>query len=148
MNGLQTNEKQKGAFKEWIWYLLSPEFIRFVFVACLNTAFGYGLFAFFIWIGLHYTLATLLGTIIGVLFNFKTYGLIVFKNKNNKLIFRFIVVYVLLYICNIGGIALLKYFGCSSYLAGLIVAAPVGLLGYLLNKKFVYDVKCRKKIGN
>lgn len=117
----------------------SAEFIRFVLVAGLNTAFGYGVYALFIWLGIHFSLATLLSTIAGVLFNFKTYGIIVFRNKSNRLIFRFILVYVILYLCNVGAIAILKYFGLSSYMAGLILLIPIGLLGYFLNKKFVYQ---------
>ena len=46
--------------------------------------------------------------------------------------------YVFLYLCNIGGLALLKWLGLSSYVAGLIMLVPVGLLGYILNKIFVY----------
>lgn len=140
MEDMQPESKPKKSVREWIRYLFSAKFIRFVLVAGLNTAFGYGLFAFFIWIGLHYTLATLLSTILSVLFNFKTYGILVFKNKNNKLIIRFVLVYCFLYLCNIGGIALLKWFGLSSYMAGLVLLVPVGLLGYFLNKKFVYEV--------
>ena len=144
MNGNQIEPEPKRSVREWIRYLFSAEFIRFVLVAILNTAFGYGLFAFFIWIGLHYTLATLLSTVIGVLFNFKTYGILVFKNKSNRLIIRFVAVYIVLYLCNIGGIAVLKWFGFSSYIAGLIMIVPVGVLGYFLNKKFVYEVKSRR----
>lgn len=146
MNNQPVNESQavpepKRSVWEWIRYLFSAEFIRFVLVAILNTAFGYGLFAFFIWIGLHYTLATLLSTIIGILFNFKTYGILVFKNKSNRLIIRFVAVYIVLYLCNVGGIAVLKWIGFSSYIAGLIMIVPAGVLGYILNKKFVYEVK-------
>lgn len=145
MNGTQIEPEPKRSVREWIRYLFSAEFIRFVLVAILNTAFGYGIFAFLLWIGLHYTLALLLGTIIAILFNFKTYGVLVFRNGNNRLIVRFVLVYVFLYLCNVGGIALLKWCGLSSYLAGLIMLVPVGLLGYLLNKKFVYEVKGEKK---
>ena len=140
----QVENKPKKTLREWLKYLFSAKFIRFVLVSFLNTAFGYGIFAFFIWIGMHYTLALLVGTIIAVLFNFKTYGVLVFKNGNNKLIIRFVLVYCFLYLCNIGGIALLKWFGLSSYMAGLVLLVPVGLLGYFLNKKFVYEVKKRE----
>lgn len=144
MDGRKVENKPKRTVREWVGYLLSPEFIRFVLVAGLNTAFGYGIFAFFIWIGLHYTLATLLSTILAILFNFKTYGVIVFRNKDNKLIFRFVLVYFVMYLCNIGGIALLKCFGLSAYMAGLVLLVPVGLLGYVMNKRFVYGVKGKK----
>ena len=65
-------------------------FVKFVLVGILNTAFGYLVFALLLFLGLHYTLAVILSTIAGVLFNFKTTGTLVFKNHNNKLIFKFV----------------------------------------------------------
>ena len=67
-------------------YFLSRMFIRFLLVGALNTAFGLGLYCFFVYIGLSYKIAVLLSTVLGVLFNFKTIGSLVFKNKNNHLI--------------------------------------------------------------
>ena len=118
---------------------ITPEFIRFVLVAILNTLFGYGVYSLLVFVGLHYSVATLGSTILGVLFNFKTYGVLVFKNTNNSLIFRFVLVYCVVYLCNIGGISLFKAIGLSSYVAGAIMVVPVGLLGFVLNKMFVYS---------
>ena len=120
---------------------ITAEFIRFVLVAMLNTLFGYGVYTLLVYCGMHFSLATLISTILGVLFNFKTYGILVFKNSSNKLIFRFVLVYCVVYLCNIGGIALLKTLGISSYLAGAVMLVPVGLLGFILNKIFVYSQK-------
>lgn len=120
---------------------ITAEFIRFVLVAMLNTLFGYGIYTLLVYCGMHFSLATLISTILGVLFNFKTYGILVFKNSSNKLIFRFVLVYCVVYLCNIGGIALLKTLGISSYLAGAVMLVPVGLLGFILNKIFVYSQK-------
>ncbi|MBO7227894.1 MAG: GtrA family protein [Bacteroidales bacterium] len=120
---------------------ITAEFIRFVLVAILNTLFGYGVYTLLVYCGMHFSLATLISTILGVLFNFKTYGILVFKNSSNKLIFRFVLVYCVVYLCNIGGIALLKTLGMSSYLAGAVMLVPVGLLGFILNKIFVYSKK-------
>lgn len=120
---------------------ITAEFISFVLVAMLNTLFGYGVYTLLVYCGMHFSLATLISTILGVLFNFKTYGILVFKNSSNKLIFRFVLVYCVVYLCNIGGIALLKTLGMSSYLAGAVMLVPVGLLGFILNKIFVYSKK-------
>lgn len=120
---------------------ITAEFIRFVLVAMLNTLFGYGIYTLLVYCGMHFSLATLISTILGVLFNFKTYGILVFKNSSNKLIFHFVLVYCVVYLCNIGGIALLKTLGMSSYLAGAVMLVPVGLLGFILNKIFVYSQK-------
>jgi putative flippase GtrA len=120
--------------------LFDRRFIVFLFVGVLNTAFGYGLFALFIFFGLHYTLAVLFSTILGVLFNFKTIGAIVFKNGSNKLIMRFIAVYALLYLLNISGLKVLDMAGITNkYISGGILLLPLAMLSFLLNKKFVFN---------
>ena len=113
--------------------------ILFFLVAGLNTLFGYGLFAGLIFIGVPYVLATLVATVLGVLFNFKTYGTLVFKNKDNSLIFRFIGVYIITYITNISLMFLFReLWGLNDYEIGAILAIPIGLLGFVLNKKWVF----------
>ena len=57
---------------------ITNKFTKYLFVGILNTVFGYSLFALLIFINLHYTLASLLATIAGVLFNFKTMALRIF----------------------------------------------------------------------
>lgn len=101
--------------------------------------FGYGLFAFFVWLGLHYSFAVFLSTVLGVLFNFKTTGLIVFKNGNNKLLLKFIGVYILTYLTNIVLISFLKLTGLGIYLAGAIAVLPVAILSFILLKSFVFN---------
>ena len=119
---------------------LDRKLILFFLVAGLNTLFGYGLFAVLIFIGLPYVLATLLAHILGVLFNFKTYGVLVFKSKDNSRIFRFVGVYVLTYIINISLMFLFrKLWGLNDYEIGAILAIPMGLLGFVLNKRFVFN---------
>jgi putative flippase GtrA len=117
-------------------------FIKFLFVGALNTAFGYLAYALFIFLGFVYPLAVLFANVLGVLFNFKTIGGIVFKNKNNKKIFKFFGVYGFLYFLNVGGIKILKILGCQNmYVNGLILVIPLALLSFTLNKKFVFPEK-------
>ena len=75
----------------------------------VNTAFGYGVFALFILLNRHFrvcspeaelVLAPLISQICGILFNFKTTGTIVFRNRNNRLILRFFAVYSITYLLN------------------------------------------------
>ena len=94
-------------------------FVKFIFVGVLNTAFGYLAYALLLFLGLHYTLAVVLSTIAGVLFNFKTTGTIVFKNNNNKLIFKFVAVYA---ITTTLGIIILR----MAELAGIYGMKPSG----------------------
>jgi len=120
--------------------LFDRRFIVFLLVGVLNTAFGYGLFALFIFFGLHYTLAVLFSTLLGVLFNFKTIGTIVFKNGSNRLIMRFVFVYAFLYILNISGIKALDTAGITNkYISGGILLLPLAVFSFLLNKKFVFN---------
>jgi putative flippase GtrA len=121
--------------------LFKMQIVRFFLVAGVNTFFGYGVFAVLIYIGLHYSLAVLISTIIGILINFKTYGYLVFNSKKNRLIFRFIGVYAIVYLCYIGGIAIFEYYSISNYTAGMIMAIPLGFLGFILNNNFVYKPK-------
>ncbi|MFC1566314.1 GtrA family protein [bacterium] len=114
-------------------------FIRFLFVGGLNTLFGYSLFSLCIFLGLHYAIAVLIATTIGVLFNFKTIGKIVFKNHNNQLIFKFFVVYSVVYVVNVLGLKIFNIFDISNYIGGAILIMPIAILSYFLNKNFVFE---------
>jgi len=111
---------------------------RFFLISGLNTAFGYGVFALLISLGIYYSLAIFIGTFLGVLFNFKTIGILVFKNSNNLLIFKFFMVYGITYSINVGCMALLKHFGINVYFGGALLLIPVGLIAYFLNKSIVF----------
>lgn len=135
--------------KDILYRYFEPQFVRFVLVAILNTAFGWCVYAALLWfinlfhIPNPYVLASLFGYIIGILFNFTTYSRLVFKDKNKKLIFRFIMVYVICWLCNSFGIWLLEKCHINNYLAGAITAIPVGFLGYVLNSIFVFKKKAK-----
>jgi len=107
-------------------------------VGGINTLFGYGLFALLITLGVHYTIAVLIGTILGVLFNFKTTGALVFKNKNNKLLFKFFAVYSVNYVIYVGGIKLLSRCISDSRISGAIVLPVAVIVMYFLQKKYVF----------
>jgi len=127
--------------KNKIRVILKIKLIRFFIVSGINTVFGYGLFVLLIYLGLNYIFASLFATIIGILFNFKTIGLIVFRTHNNALIFRFFGVYGVTYLFNVTGLTLFKWAGVGSYAGGAILVVPIGLLGFLMNKTFVFKVK-------
>ena len=90
-------------------YHIDWKFIKFLFVGGLNTAFGYGVFALFIFLKFHFAVASFLSTVLGILFNFKTTGTIVFKNNDNHLIFRFFGAYAIVYGLNVLGLKLFKF---------------------------------------
>jgi putative flippase GtrA len=121
--------------------LFKNKLFRFFLVSGINTAFGYGLFALLIFIGLKYPLALFIGTVVGILFNFKTIGGIVFKSRNNALVFKFFGVYGITYLVNLGGLALLRSYDIDVYIGGALLLIPVGLLAFVLNKHFVFNGK-------
>lgn len=118
---------------------LPEQFVTFLFVGVLNTLVGYLLYVFFVWVGCNYIFAPLFSTILGVLFNFKTIGVIVFKSHNNRLLGKFFGVYGIVYVCNVLGLKCLDRVGITNmYIAGAILVLPLALLGFCLNKKWVF----------
>ncbi|VVE74119.1 hypothetical protein PAN31117_04851 [Pandoraea anapnoica] len=112
--------------------------IRFLCVGVINTAFGYGCFALLLWIGMHYAPALLLATIAGVLFNFKSIGILVFRSHDNRLIVRFVLSYCVVYVVNVSGVRLFMLAGIAPAVGGALLLLPMALLAYLLNKRFVF----------
>lgn len=108
-------------------------------VGFINTVFGYSIYAFFIFIGLHYSLAAFLSTVLGVLFNSQTVGRLVFYSRIGKIIFlKFVSVYALGYFLNVTLIYFLKKIGFNDYLAGAVLVLPLATLIYFINSKYVF----------
>ncbi len=118
---------------------LDIRFIKFLIVGGINTIFGYSVFALLIYLGLHFSLAALLGTIIGVAFNFNTYGRLVFESHDNSKILKFVGVYTIVYFLNVIGLWAFNQVGINYYLGGAILILPVGIVGFILNKSFVFN---------
>ncbi len=119
--------------------LIKHQFARFVLVGIINSIFGYGCFTLLLYVGLHYSIALLLATVVGVLFNFKSLGFLVFGSRNNSLIFRFISCYIAVYAVNVLGVKILLYMGVSAYLSGAILIIPMALIAFILNTRFVFS---------
>jgi putative flippase GtrA len=113
--------------------------LRFLLIGLLNTLFGYSVYAFFIIIGFHYALASLFSTILGVLFNFHTIRVYVFKNHNTQLLIRFIMVYGVVYLLNVTGLFILKAMSIGALIAGAILMLPLALGAYALHKYLVFE---------
>lgn len=120
--------------------LLEIEFVRFLAVGGINTLFGYSMFAIFTFIGFEYHRAILFSTILGVIFNYKTIGKLVFNHHHFHMIIvlKFVFAYGLSYFLNTRGVSLVLRFIDNTYIAGGIVILPVSVAIYLLNKFFVF----------
>lgn len=113
-------------------------FVPFLLVGMLNTAFGYSCYAIALWAGLHYAVAMLVSTVLGVLFNFRSTGSLVFKSHTLNRLPKFAAVYALLYVCNLVVVSLLLQLGLSAYVAGALMLLPMAILAFFLNQKFVF----------
>ncbi|MEI8327614.1 MAG: GtrA family protein [Candidatus Taylorbacteria bacterium] len=118
--------------------LWSNRFVRFIVIGVINTVFGYAIFATFLFLGFSYILAITFGTIIAILFNFKTIGVVVFKSHNNDLIIKFFAVYGITYLFNLVGLSIFNHYHISNYVAGAILVLPAAIIGFLLNRRFVF----------
>lgn len=115
------------------------QFVKFLLVGALNTAFGYGVYAALIWFGLRPFLAVALGTVLGVLFNFQSTGWLIFGNAHPGLFWRFVLVYVLNYFVNIAALSFtMSRLGLNAYVAGAVMLVPMALLTFILQRKFVF----------
>ena len=126
------------AIKQNIASLWQNTFCRFILIGILNTVFGYGVYACFVLLGVDYRISLTISTILGILFNFKTTGHIVFKNKNNRLIFRFIAVYGIVYVLNQIVLTVLVKAGINELISQAIVLPVMVVLAFGMNKKYVF----------
>jgi putative flippase GtrA len=114
------------------------QLFKYLLVGGLNTAFGYCVFAIFLFLGSHYSLAVLASTILGALFNFQSYGRLVFKNHSVSLLSRFIFIYTIIYFANILLILLFEMLVMNLYYSGALAIPFIAYLGFNLNKRYVW----------
>ena len=118
---------------------IKNQFIRFLFVGVLNTLFGYGVYCLMILIGRSYIWATLISQVLGVLFNFITTGNLVFENNDKRLLFKFILSYIITYFINIGVNKVFQvWLDCNQYVSGFGAILVSALSSFFILKLFVY----------
>lgn len=114
-------------------------FIRYILVGGLNTAFGYAVFGLLAFLGLHYSLAILFATVIGIIFNFVTYGNLVFGKSSRELIWRFVAIYGVLYLVNVAVVYIFLPLLQNVYVANAVAIGFTTVLGFYLNRRYVYE---------
>lgn len=111
--------------------------ILFLAAGLVNTAFGYGVYALCVAIGIEPALAVVLSTVAGVAFNFRTLSA-VFAAQGLARLPHFIAVYAALTPLNIGLLHLAQRAGTGPYLGGALALAVVVPLTYLAMRLFVF----------
>jgi len=120
------------------------QLLSFFAVGVVNTIVGYSFFAFFLFLDIHYTVAVFFATLIGIVFNFFSIGKVVFNNTKKSLIFRFLIVYIILYLINVIGLRISEILEFNLYISGAVLVFPLALISFYLNKNFVFKIENSK----
>ena len=116
------------------------ELWRYGQAAAVNTAFGYGLFALLVWLGVERFAAQAVATVCGVLFNYLVYSRHVFRDRRASKA-SFVLAYVGHYLMNVALLALFGAVIASVYVAGLLATLTASLLNYLLLRSIVFRAR-------
>ena len=111
--------------------------VRFLIVGGFNTLVSYLVFALIIWIGGHFTLATLVAYSVGTLLGFKLHGAFVFDHPGDGRFWRFVAFSLVLLACSMG-IQALAQPSVNAYVAGAIAASITIPVSFLWNRAFVF----------
>jgi putative flippase GtrA len=82
--------------------------------------------------------AVILGTILGLLFNFLSTGGVVFKNRAARLLPRFVAVYVVQMGLSVTALHLLERAGMHPLVAGAFILPPLAVFTYFALRHFVF----------
>lgn len=114
------------------------ELIRYYQAALVNTAFGYGLYASLVALGVNMFAAQIAAHICGTAFNYFTYSRHAFRNSRGSKI-AFVGAYGLNYLVNLALLASFALLIPSAYLAGLAATLAASVLNYFVLKNLVFQ---------
>ena len=118
--------------------LFQVTFVRFIFAGAANTLFGWAAFSIAIVAGLEAWAALIVGNVLGVGFNFLTFGGYAFHDLTLARLPRFIVAYLAIYGANLIGLNAMKPWIAETIWAQLVLTPPMALLSYVLLSQFVF----------
>jgi putative flippase GtrA len=110
----------------------------FLLVGGLNTLFGYAMFSLLLSLGAELAGATLGATVLGVLFNFKSIGRLVFRDGNGRLFPRFVAVYVVQAGINYLLLHVAARNGIAPLLAEALILPLLAVATFLAMRRFVF----------
>jgi putative flippase GtrA len=113
------------------------EIARYLVAGVVNTAFGYGLYAGLLWLGLDRYVAQAIGYVLGTGFNYLTYSRHVFTDAGPAKA-RFVASYAVNYLINLAGLKLVSHVIPNPYAAGAVTTLGVVALNYLVLRRLVF----------
>lgn len=121
--------------------MLDDQRIRFVIVGGINTVVGYGTYAIMVFLNIHYLVANICSTIIGVICSYILNKYFTFRSRNRSImeICRFVSVY--LFSFTIGNLILLvtvEWMRITLYLAGGINLVTTTIISWFGHKYFSF----------
>ena len=120
--------------------LSNHRIFRFLSVGVLNTVFGYATYAVLLFVDVPYLAALFIATVAGVIFNYFTFGRLVFYGHDGRVVFgKFVITYIIVYIINAVLLDILnRKFLFSPYLGQFFCIPLSVLLSWLLMSRWVY----------
>lgn len=106
----------------------------------MNTAFGYGLFALFVWLGLNIFVAQIVSHVLGMTFNYFTYSKYAFAGHKASRV-NYIASYGANYLVNLAVLWGFDQFIHSPYLAGALTVLIASVINYFVLKQFVFTAR-------
>lgn len=134
-------EAQSGPATGWRGRLARwQQIIRYYQAGIINLAFGYGLYAALVALGMPAYPAQALSHVLGMGFNYFTYSSHVFRDAGPSKL-RFIASYAVNYLLSVATLAGLKQVIPNDYLAGFLAAIIVSLINFFALKYLVFNRK-------
>jgi putative flippase GtrA len=123
-------------------------FLRYLAVGGLNTAFGYFGYAAFVLAGAPIWLAVSSSTVLAILFNFFSYGGLVFGNTSCRLLPRFLAFYTCLGALNFLLLRALMLGGLGPLWAQALLLPVLAGVGFLGMRRFVFHRGPPRSLGH
>ena len=116
----------------------SASILRFLLTGGLNTLFGYGCYAALVVTGMPLWLAVAGSTVLGIVFNFYSYGGLVFGQTSHTLMPRFLLLYAVIGLANYFALRGLLHVGLGPLLAQAILVPLIALVSYFGMRGLVF----------
>lgn len=120
------------------------QWMRFLAVGGMNTAFSYGIYSGLIFMGVNFAISNLVSLILGIFFSFYTQSSVVFRNSDRRVFVRYVAMWAGLYFLNTMIIGSLIKLGASAYGAGALAIFPITALSFFLQKYFIFAAAKQK----
>jgi putative flippase GtrA len=117
---------------------LTP-FLRFLLTGGLNTGFGYASYAALVLTGMPLWLAVGAATVLAILFNFYSYGGLVFGKTSRHYLPRFLVFYAALGLANYLALKGLTQAGMGPLLSQALLVPLLAVAGYIGMRLLVFS---------